>query len=219
MHERFILFIPLFAQIDMKPQTRASAAPESAAPKAQSTLPVKAVRSAPKVAPASALSPKQAIKPAPQAARRLAVQPTRKPSPTAVAAPVRKVVAKVAAKPTTKPTAKPAVAGKPTGPVHPATEVLVAAPVGGKQKPKLVRDSFTIPKDEYGVLLGLKQRAGTLAHHAKKSEILRAGVQLLSALPDARFLAALVAVPSLKTGRPKQELAVPAVQGSKKQGR
>jgi hypothetical protein len=78
---------------------------------------------------------------------------------------------------------------------------------------------FTIPKDEYGVLLGLKQRAGTLAHHAKKSEILRAGVQLLSALPDARFLAALVAVPSLKTGRPKQELAVPAVQGSKKQGR
>ena len=98
----------------------------------------------------------------------------------------------------------------------------VAAPGGGKQKHKLVRDSFTLPKDEDGVLVGLKQRAGNLVHHAKKSEILRAGVQLLSALPDAGFLAALKAVPSLKTGRPKQEPAAPAAavaQGGKKQGR
>jgi len=85
-----------------------------------------------------------------------------------------------------------------------------------------VRDSFTLPKDEDGVLVGLKPRAGNLVHHAKKSEILRAGVQLLSALPDAGFLAALKAVPSLKTGRPKQEPAAPAAavaQGGKKQGR
>jgi hypothetical protein len=87
--------------------------------------------------------------------------------------------------------------------------VAALAPVGSKQKHKLVRDSFTIPKDEYAVLTGLKQRAAKLAHHAKKSEVLRAGVQLLSVLPDAAFLAALQAVPSLKTGRPKQEPPAP----------
>ena len=36
------------------------------------------------------------------------------------------------------------------------------------KKPKLVRDSFTIPKAEYTVLDDLKQRAGKLAHAVKK---------------------------------------------------
>ena len=75
------------------------------------------------------------------------------------------------------------------------------------KKPKLVRDSFTIPKDEFDVLVELKQRAQKLAHAAKKSEILRAGVRLLAAQGNAAFLAALTAVPSIKTGRPKQEPA------------
>ncbi len=73
-----------------------------------------------------------------------------------------------------------------------------------KAKQKLVRDSFTIPKDEYAVLTGLKQRAALLTHPAKKSELLRAGIAALNAMPDKAFVAALGAVPSLKTGRPKQ---------------
>jgi hypothetical protein len=74
-------------------------------------------------------------------------------------------------------------------------------------KTKLVRDSFTIPKSEYSVLVALKERAIGLAHGAKKSELLRAGIQALSALGDAAFLAALKAVPSIKTGRPKSRKA------------
>jgi hypothetical protein len=72
-------------------------------------------------------------------------------------------------------------------------------------KNKLVRDSFTIPKAEYAVLNELKQRATRLTQPAKKSEILRAGIQLLRGLSDAAFLAALAAVPNLKTGRPPKE--------------
>lgn len=69
------------------------------------------------------------------------------------------------------------------------------------KKPKLVRDSFTIPKVEYAVLDELKQRATLLTRPVKKSELLRAGIKLLATLPDAQFLAALAEVPAIKTGR------------------
>lgn len=72
------------------------------------------------------------------------------------------------------------------------------------KKPKLVRDSYTIPKDEYAALADLKQRSAALAHAAKKSELLRAGIKALTALNDKALLAALKAVPSIKTGRPKK---------------
>ena len=73
------------------------------------------------------------------------------------------------------------------------------------RKPKLVRDSFTIPKDEFTVLQDLKQRAGKSGTAAKKSEILRAGIKALAAMNDAAFAMALQAVPAIKTGRPAKE--------------
>jgi hypothetical protein len=76
------------------------------------------------------------------------------------------------------------------------------APILKAKKPKLVRDSFTIPKDEYVVLDDLKQRAAKLTRPAKKSELLRAAIKTLAALSDAAFLTALAQVPALKTGRP-----------------
>ena len=75
------------------------------------------------------------------------------------------------------------------------------------KKPKLVRDSFTIPKDEYAVIETLKQRASALAQPVKKSELLRAGLKLLATLSDSALRTALQAVPSIKTGRPKAEAA------------
>lgn len=73
-----------------------------------------------------------------------------------------------------------------------------------EKKPKLVRDSFTIPKAEYTVLDELKQRAAKLARPTKKSELLRAGIKALAAMDEAAFAAALGDVPAIKTGRPKQ---------------
>lgn len=81
-----------------------------------------------------------------------------------------------------------------------------AAPVKTPKakKPKMVRDSFTIPKDEYGVLDELKQRCSKLAQPSKKSELLRAGIKALASMSDKNLLAAVQAVPSIKTGRPKK---------------
>jgi hypothetical protein len=72
-------------------------------------------------------------------------------------------------------------------------------------KPKLVRDSFTMPKDEYQVLDALKRRALGLEKHVRKSELLRAGIQALAAMNDRAFLKAVGGVPTLKTGRPKAD--------------
>jgi hypothetical protein len=78
-----------------------------------------------------------------------------------------------------------------------------STPAPSKAGQKLVRDSFTIPKAEYEVLEGLKDRAANLRRPTKKSELLRAGVIALQAMTDKAFLSVLNGVPSLKTGRPK----------------
>lgn len=106
------------------------------------------------------------------------------------------------------PARKSATARKPT-----IKKLAVPTPVQAEKaavpekikKPKLVRDSFTIPKAEYVVIDALKERAALLTRPVKKSELLRAGIKLLAALPDDLFLVALEQVPALKTGRPVLE--------------
>ncbi|HMN92949.1 MAG TPA: hypothetical protein PKC60_06940 [Hydrogenophaga sp.] len=71
-----------------------------------------------------------------------------------------------------------------------------------RKKPKLVRDSFTIPKGEYAAIDLLKTRAVALGTSVKKSELLRAGLLALQGMNDAGFKQAIAAVPQLKTGRP-----------------
>lgn len=80
------------------------------------------------------------------------------------------------------------------------------------KKPKLVRDSFTCPKEEYAAIDALKLRAAQQGHIVKKSELLRAGLKLLAGLDDAQLQAAVQAVPSIKTGRPAKTEEPPAVQ-------
>jgi hypothetical protein len=109
----------------------------------------------------------------------------------------RKASSKTAAK-APKTVAKPASTKKTT------RKAAAPAKPPKVKKPKLVRDSFTIPKDEYTALSELKQRCAKLAQPAKKSELLRAGIKALAALSDKALLAALKAVPSIKTGRPKK---------------
>ena len=127
-----------------------------------------------------------------------------KPTETAEAA---ATVAESAVAPTPKRAAKKA---KPAAPVAKATpKAAPAAEAAVKpakaHKPKLVRDSFTMPKDEYQVLDALKRRALGLEKHVRKSELLRAGVQALAAMNDRAFLKSLGGVPTLKTGRPKAD--------------
>ena len=112
-------------------------------------------------------------------------------------APARK---RAAAKPKAAKAAKAGVASA-------AAPVAVEAPAkpAKAHKPKLVRDSFTMPKDEYQVIDALKRRALGLQKQVRKSELLRAGIQALAAMNDRTFLKAIADVPTLKTGRPKAD--------------
>ena len=142
---------------------------------------------------------------APAATSAPAVTPVlaiEKSAPAKTAAPKAATVRPQAVK-SKAPAVKPkAVAVKPK-------PVAIAAEKPAKvKKPKLVRDSFTIPKTEYTVLDDLKQRAITLAQPAKKSDLLRAGIKALAAMSDAALRTALQAVPTIKTGRPAATLPV-----------
>lgn len=119
--------------------------------------------------------------------------PESKPTTKPVMKSVRKPASTVAAK--AVPAKKKA---KPAKPVKPAA----ATEAVKEKKPKLVRDSFTMPKLEFAAIDSMKLRAAKLAVPVKKTELIRAGIKALAAMPDADFLAAINAVPNLKTGRP-----------------
>lgn len=148
-----------------------------------------------------------------------------KPTPTAASlkAPdaVAKLIPKVPVKHITKnvaPAITKAVVKAPAKAIHKATTKPMEKPVvqislkpvvlqkeekqAKAKKTKLVRDSFTIPKGEYAILDELKQRATHLNSAVKKSELIRAGIKSLATMTDTAFLAALKAVPTIKTGRP-----------------
>ena len=74
--------------------------------------------------------------------------------------------------------------------------------VAKEKKIKMVRDSISIPKAEFLVLGEMKTRAGKLGVEVKKTELIRAGIKVLTALTDTAFVAAIRAVPNIKTGRP-----------------
>ena len=141
----------------------------------------------PPAASAPAAQPAKAIKPAKAA----------KPAASAATKPAKKVEAKKA------PAAKKAVA--PKAPKAAAPVVAKVSKDVKAKKPKLVRDSFTIPKAEYAVIETLKERTARLSTPAKKSELLRAGLKLLSQLDDATLQKAMQSIPAIKTGRPKSD--------------
>lgn len=131
-----------------------------------------------------------------------AATPAKAPAAKAPAAkaPAAKRSAGSAAKGATKSLGKRAVAPK-----------AAPAPKPEKvRKPKLVRDSFTMPKTEYAAIDAIKARAARLGRPSKKSEVLRAGVMWLASLDDAALVQALSAVPAIKTGRPPKAVEAPA---------
>ncbi|HEY8975042.1 MAG TPA: hypothetical protein VIN75_12540 [Burkholderiaceae bacterium] len=164
---------------------------DTSAPRRVSKPAVRAQAAAPTAEPVAAPAP---------ATRKSGAAETRAASPAKKAASAGKSdAAKVApAKKSRAPSvakAEPATAGAPAS---------APAKLAKAHKPKLVRDSFTIPKDEYAVLDALKARALGLGQHVRKSELLRAGIQALHAMNDRALLAAVGAVPTLKTGRPRK---------------
>lgn len=112
---------------------------------------------------------------------------------------VKKLPAKKAATPRAPAAAKPVVASAPG---RDTADLAQADKKSKPEKVKVVRDSFTIPKSEYLAITTMKKRALAMGSEVKKSELIRAGLMLLSASTDAAFKKALSQVPTLKTGRP-----------------
>jgi hypothetical protein len=151
--------------------------------------------------------------PAAKPAAKTAAKPAAKKTPAAKAAPAKKTAAAKKAAPAKTVRAKAAptpakvaqqAARAIAAPARSTRAKAVPAPVP-LARPRLVRDSFTMPEQEYAVLATVKQACLKAGFEVKKSELLRVGVALLGQLDTASLRAVLDSLPQLKTGRPPGE--------------
>ncbi|WP_304941539.1 MULTISPECIES: hypothetical protein [Undibacterium] len=171
-----------------------TAAKKKVSPKSKvSVVSAKVIATAAKLAPVNA-----AAKPVKVNAK-AAPKPSAKPAAGSKVA-AKKGVAKVATPAAKKVQLKPAVksATKPVNkPKAPAVKVEKI------KKPKLVRDSFTMPEAEYAVLGDVKKACLAAGVEVKKSQLLRIGLELLKKTEMTQLKAMIAALPALKAGRPK----------------
>ena len=129
------------------------------------------------------------------------------------AKPNAKTSTKSSTKTSTKGSAKPrakAAAQASEAAEAPAPKTAPKAAAKDKDKPKrakkekVVRDSFTMPKADYERIALLKRKCLDAGVAVKKSELLRAGLQLLEAASEKRLVAAVAALEAVKTGRPSK---------------
>ncbi|WP_457424363.1 hypothetical protein [Roseateles sp. P5_E7] len=78
-----------------------------------------------------------------------------------------------------------------------------------EERLKLVRDGFTMPEADYALIAELKHRLHAAHREAKKSELLRAGLQALALLAPKDLAAALDRLAPVKTGRPPKKTEAP----------
>jgi hypothetical protein len=144
-------------------------------------------------------------------ARTTAARAAAKPAAKKAVA-VKKAATKAVPKKAAPAKAVRAKAGSPAKVAQRAARALAAPAKGTRTKaepvaapaarPQLVRDSFTMPEQEYAVLGTVKQACLKAGFEVKKSELLRIGVALLGQLDMASLRAVLDGLPQLKTGRP-----------------
>lgn len=114
-------------------------------------------------------------------------------------------IANVSAK--TTPLQKHAVPAKPI--LKPVAKSVVKAALQkaakkSKHKMKVVRDSFTMPQNEYAKIAEIKDICLKAKMHVKKSEVLRAGLILLAKLDPGQLKRELGSLEKIKTGRPQK---------------
>jgi hypothetical protein len=82
--------------------------------------------------------------------------------------------------------------------------VVSSTSVAKASKPKAVRASFTVPKDEYATLAELKKTCQSKGIEVKKSQLLRAGIALLRDLDSAKLTKLIAALPATKSAPGKK---------------
>ncbi len=98
---------------------------------------------------------------------------------------------------------KPAVKRKPVAKKVTAKVVTKPAKPAAVKKPKLVRDSFTLPQADHDLIKQCKKTAVASGRETKKSEVVRAAIQNFASLSGAAQLAAYNKLQTITLGRPK----------------
>jgi hypothetical protein len=119
---------------------------------------------------------------------------TKKTAATKAKTPVKKSATKKAAVPKKLP-------GKPDSGI---TSKQAARKQKKEHKVKVVRDSFTMPRNEYQKIAEIKAICLKSKLQVKKSEVLRAGLKVLVKLNAAQLKNVLSGLEKIKTGRPKK---------------
>ncbi|HUW76034.1 MAG TPA: hypothetical protein VMV70_05095 [Gallionella sp.] len=87
-------------------------------------------------------------------------------------------------------------------PAAKSSATTVSGETAKKHKIKVVRDSFTMPANEYARIAEIKEICAKAKMHVKKSEVLRAGLILLAELDVVQLKRAVGSLEKIKTGRP-----------------
>ncbi|ONN65955.1 hypothetical protein [Herbaspirillum sp. VT-16-41] len=145
---------------------------------------------------------------------------TEKKKPVAKAAAPKPPVKKPAVRPAARPAPKAAAVANPAPEavktekkaekvvkpvkVEKAEKIEKVEKVAKPKKVKQVRDSFTMPENEYAVLAQVKKSCLKAGVEIKKSDLLRIGVSLIKNLKIAELKDILSSLTPLKVGRPKK---------------
>jgi Arc/MetJ-type ribon-helix-helix transcriptional regulator len=70
---------------------------------------------------------------------------------------------------------------------------------------RVIRDSFSLPANDYEVIGTLRERALKAGVQTNKSELIRAGLRVLLAMKEDDFLSAVKQIEKIKTGRPAEK--------------
>ena len=70
---------------------------------------------------------------------------------------------------------------------------------------KVIRDAFTMPESDYGLIKTIQDKALKSGIVVNKSELIRAGLQTLNKMNTGLLQQAINRVEKVKTGRPKEQ--------------
>ncbi|MEM8832165.1 MAG: hypothetical protein AAGE96_22870 [Cyanobacteria bacterium P01_G01_bin.19] len=71
-----------------------------------------------------------------------------------------------------------------------------------KQQKKVIRDSFTLPTDDYELITTIRERCLDSRVTINKSEVIRAGLHALNQMNNEELVAVVESLTKIKTGRP-----------------
>ncbi|BAY08171.1 hypothetical protein [Calothrix sp. NIES-2098] len=97
---------------------------------------------------------------------------------------------------------KPHLADTPQSVSEPSKQEEIAVSPSEK---KVVRDTFTMPADDYELIAAIQERCLQSALNVTRSEIVRAGLRMLHDLSNEELTNALKAVEKIKSGRPPKK--------------